>query len=44
MKSHSTEGIRRWIKIGVYKRRKIGRVAVSKEKGSYAPGGSSSDS
>ena len=44
MKSYSKEGIRRWIKIGVYKRRKFGRLAVSKEKGSYAPGGSSSDS
>ena len=42
MKSHSTEGIRRWIKI--YKRREIGIAAVSKEEGSYAPGGSSSDS
>ena len=44
MKSHSTEGIRRWIKIGVYKRREIGIAAVSKEEGSYAPGGSLSDS
>ena len=44
MKSQSTEGIRRWIKIGVYKRREIRIAAVSKEEGSYAPGGSSSDS
>ena len=33
MKSHSTEGIRRWIKIGDHKRRKIGVVAVSKKDG-----------
>ena len=33
MKSHSIEGIRRWIMIGGYKRRKIGVVAVSKKDG-----------
>ena len=33
MKSHSTEGIRRWIKIGDHKRRKIGVVAVGKKDG-----------
>ena len=32
MKSHSTEGIRRWIKMGD-KRRKIGVVVVSKKDG-----------
>ena len=31
MKSHSTEGIRRWLKIGDYRRRKIGVVAVGKK-------------
>ena len=44
MKSHSTEGIRRWIKIGVYKRREIGIAAGSKKEGLQAPEGSSSDS
>ena len=33
MKSHSTEGIRRWIKIGVYRRREIGIAAISNEDG-----------
>ena len=33
MKSHSTEGIRRWLKIGDYKRRKIGVAAVGKKDG-----------
>ena len=33
MKSHSTEGIRRWLKIGVHKRRKIGIAAGGKEDG-----------
>ena len=31
MKSHSTEGIRRWSKIGDYKRRKIGVVDIGKK-------------
>ena len=44
MKSHSKAGIGRWIKSGDYERREIGIAAVSKEEGSYAPGGSSSDS
>ena len=44
MKSHRKAGIRRWIKIGGYERREIGIAAVIKEEGSYAPGGSSSDS
>ncbi len=33
MKSHSKEGIRRWIKSGDYKRREIGIAAISKEDG-----------
>ena len=43
MKNHSQAAIRRWIKIGDYERREIGIAAISKEEGSYAPGGSSSD-
>ena len=31
MKSHSTEGIRRWLKIGDYKGKKIGVADVSKK-------------
>ena len=33
MKSHSTEGIRRWLKIGDNKRIKIGVVVVAKKDG-----------
>ena len=43
MKSNSTEGIRRWLKIGDYKRRKIGVVAVGKKDGYKSPGGHLSD-
>ena len=44
MQSHSKAGFRRLIKSGDYERREIGIAAVIKEEGSYAPGGSSSDS
>ena len=44
MKNYRKAGIRRWIKIGDYERREIRIAAVGKEEGSYAPGGSSSDS
>ena len=44
MKSHSKAGIERWIKSGDYERREIWIAAISKEEGSYAPGGSLSDS
>ena len=43
MKSHSTEGIRRWFKIGDYKRRKIGVAAVGKKAGYKSPGRKISD-
>ena len=39
MKRHSTEGIRRWSKIGDYKRRKIGVAAVGKKDGYKSQGG-----
>ena len=35
MKSYSTEEIRRWIKIGDHKRRKIGVVAVKRMENSH---------